>query len=276
MSRSPAAKTKKHLNPVDRVGSLTAVGCGIVAPAHATRQAWVQIESAHLVLSLVADPIAAGWLASVNPNVRSLAVYYAVGKPRRQTYEDMVLDIVGEVVSGKQVCAVSYGHPGVFAYPLHESIRRVRERGLSATMFPAVSAEDCLFADLGIDPAQSGCCSFEATDFLLYDRHIDETATLILWQIGVIGERSYKLTRETWNLDGVDALVERLRSAYPADHHVILYEAARLVTDDPTIEHLSLDRLASAPITTLSTLVVPPAAKPAVNRSMYARLTSGT
>jgi hypothetical protein len=35
-------------------------------------------------------------------------------------------------------------------------------------MLPAISAEDCLFADLGVDPADHGCPSYEATDFLVH------------------------------------------------------------------------------------------------------------
>jgi len=31
-------------------------------------------------------------------------------------------------------------------------------------MLPGISAEDCLVADLGIDPASSGCQSYEAND----------------------------------------------------------------------------------------------------------------
>jgi len=37
-------------------------------------------------------------------------------------------------------------------------------------MLPGISAEECLFADRGIDPAQTGACSFEATDFLVHHR----------------------------------------------------------------------------------------------------------
>jgi hypothetical protein len=36
-------------------------------------------------------------------------------------------------------------------------------------MLPAVSAEDCLFADLGVDPGAAGCQSHEAADFLILD-----------------------------------------------------------------------------------------------------------
>ena len=54
----------------------------------------------------------------------------------------------------------------VFVQPSHESIAIARLEGFSARMLPGISAEDCLFADIGLDPGKDGCQSFEATDFL--------------------------------------------------------------------------------------------------------------
>ena len=43
-----------------------------------------------------------------------------------------------------------------------------------------MSAEDCLFADLGLDPAVVGCAQYEATDLLIYGRRPDPSAALIV------------------------------------------------------------------------------------------------
>ena len=48
-------------------------------------------------------------------------------------------------------------------------------------MLPGISSEDCLFADLGVDPGVSGCQSYEATDFLMNAPIIDSSTQLILW-----------------------------------------------------------------------------------------------
>ena len=61
--------------------------------------------------------------------------------------------ILEPVRAGKRVCAAFYGHPGVFVLPSHDAISRARAEGFEATMLPGVSAEDCLVADLGVDPA---------------------------------------------------------------------------------------------------------------------------
>jgi hypothetical protein len=91
-------------------------------------------------------------------------------------------------------------------------------------MLPGVSTEDCLFADLGIDPA-AGCQSYEATDFLLNGRRIDTSAALVLWQAGVVGDLRYRQGPAT---DGLRVLVDHLLHLYPGDHRVMVYEAATL------------------------------------------------
>ena len=54
-------------------------------------------------------------------------------------------------------------------------------------------------------------------------------------------------------------LVERLRRFYPEDHNVIVYEAAQFAFSEPKIHHCELLNLTMAPITSATTLVVPPA-----------------
>jgi len=41
---------------------------------------------------------------------------------------------------GLNVCAVFYGHPGVFADPAHNAIRLARREGFRALMLPGISA----------------------------------------------------------------------------------------------------------------------------------------
>ena len=95
--------------------------------------------------------------------------------------------ILEPVRAGKRVCAAFYGHPGVFVLPSHDAIARARAEGFDAAMQPGVSAEDCLVADLGVDPAVNGLQSYEASDFLRRRPAIEPTTALVLWQIGVVG-----------------------------------------------------------------------------------------
>jgi precorrin-6B methylase 1 len=253
-------------------GSLTVIGIGIRAPAQATLEASAAIARAERVFSIVADPVAEYWIRSLNSNTEPLTRLYAVGKPRLQTYREMVERIVESVRAGFQVCAVSYGHPGVYAYPLHESIRRLRAEGFKAEMLPGISADACLFAELGIDPADAGCRSYEATDFLVLSRSPDTASGLLLWQIGSIAEAGVREMDEAWNLHGLSVLTERLLQAYRPEHEVIVYEASRYPLCDSTVVRTPLVDLPQARVTALSTLYVPPMTKARPDATMARRL----
>lgn len=253
-------------------GSLTTVGIGIRAPAQTTLEASSQIEHAEKVFSLCADPLAEYWIRSLNASTESLSYLYAVGKERRETYREMVEQIMGAVRENVRVCAVAYGHPGVAAYPLHEAVRRARAEGFHAEMFAGVSAEDCLFAELGVDPVSQGCRSYEATDFLLHPRGADPTSHLILWQIGAIAITAFKPEVAVWNPKGVAILAETLLEDYPPDHEVVIYEAAQLPLCDSMIERAALKKLPQARMTPMSTLFVPAIRRAPVDETMRTRL----
>jgi uncharacterized protein YabN with tetrapyrrole methylase and pyrophosphatase domain len=206
-------------------GSLVVVGTGIKIANQCTIEARHHIESADVVFEVVGDRLAQNFLRSLNRNVVSLQPFYGRDRARSDTYEQMVETIVAAVRAGKRVCAAFYGHPGVYVYPSHESVRRAREAGFEAEMLPAVSADACIFADLGFDPGWLGCQSFEATDFVINARKFDPTAVM---------------------------------EDYPADHQVTVYCAATLPVGEPHVQTLPLNRLAEAEITQESTLIVPP------------------
>jgi hypothetical protein len=123
-------------------------------------------------------------------------------------------------------------------------------------MEPGISAEACLYADLGIDPGKRGVQSMEATHFMVYDRQPDTAGLVLLWQVALSGDLS--CTRMHADRDGLQALVEKLLRWYPADHGVILYEAAQLPIGSPRIEHLALRDLPAARYEEYTTLVIPP------------------
>jgi uncharacterized protein YabN with tetrapyrrole methylase and pyrophosphatase domain len=208
------------------------------------------------------------WIERLNPSAQSLYPFYAPGKPRRETYNEMVQEIMAWVRRGLDVCVVLYGHPGVFVTPSHEAIRQARQEGFEATMLPGVSAEDCMFADLGVDPGD-GCQTYEATEFLLYPRMIDYRSALILWQVAGVGERGGAVAP---SLEGLGVLAERLEEDYGPDHEVILYEASPYPVAGPTIERVRLRDLPSATPSPMATLYVPPRAEAQPDLEMFDRL----
>ncbi len=252
-------------------GWLVVVGTGIKLVAHVTREAEQWIRMADKVLHVVADPAVDEWIGQLNPSAECLNTLYGEGKPRRQTYDEMVERILEAVRAGHRVCAVFYGHPGVFVYPSHRAVRLAREEGFRAWMTPAVSAEDCLVSDLGLDPARYGCQSYEATGFLVRRRIVDPNAALILWQIGVIGDQSVR-EPGTFNREGIAALIEVLSESHGPEHPVTVYRAAQWPIGRPHIETVPVTRLLDADITPLSTLYVPPRGEPEMEQAMLSRL----
>ncbi len=241
-----------------RRGQLTAVGIGISAVSHATVQARLAIERADLVLTLIPDPVAELWVHSLNPSVQPLSANYLPGRKRVELYEEMADVLLGHVRSGKHVCGVAFGHPGVAATPFHLAVKRAREEGFEAIMFPAVSSLDCLFADLGVDPARDGCSVYDATEFLESRRGVDPTSSLVLFQIGVIDDPTVPMSG-TAPKAGLARLAGALREWYDADHLVAAYVAAQNVIERPRIDWIDLSRLPAADIESAATLYVPPA-----------------
>lgn len=255
-------------------GSLTIVGTGIQAGGQVTVEAQAHMEQADKLLFLVADPATHYWIRKLNPTAETLETFYGEGKNRLVTYEEMIERILSCVREGGRVCVAFYGHPGVFVYPSHESIKRARAEGYAARMLPGISAEDCLFADLGIDPGVSGCQSFEATDFLIHDRTWDPYVSLILWQIAVIGEMGYRTDRLANRL-GLEVLVDVLGTPYGLDHDVVVYEASQYAVVEPVMNRVALADLPDARVSGISTLYVPPKAGSRLSQDMVRRLGIG-
>ena len=255
-------------------GSLACVGLGMMLGAHLSPRSRSHIERADVVFALVSDPLVELWLGEMRRDARSLQPYYgdgsAAGKPRIDSYREMVEAILVEVRAGNRVCAVFYGHPGVFALVPHRAIEHARAEGFDAVMEPGISAEDCLYADLGIDPGAFGCQHFEASQFMFYRRCIDTSAMLVLWQVGIAGDRT--LRRFSTGASHRKLLVELLAEHYPRDHQVIAYEAATLPISEPRMEAMALSDLVSAELRLQTTLVVPPARTMERNDAMLARI----
>lgn len=253
-------------------GSLVVVGTGISVAGQMTLAAKSHIENADIVFMGIMNKVGEHAVTAINPNTVSLDDLYQEGKSRAVTYNQMADRIVQAVVDGHKVCAAFYGHPGVFVTPSYQAIRRVRELGLDAQMLPGISAEDCLIADLGIDPSRFGCQSYEATQFLFRDYRIDPYMTQIIWQIGLAGEASLSVLNATHSKPGLAMLADILREHYPDDHELIIYEAATLPLCEPKIQKVLLSELMYAEPTLISTLVVPSLGLPAYRQDRLAKL----
>ena len=252
--------------------TLVIVGTGINGVEHLHNGARAWLASADRVFYLVADPATESIIQQLSPNAASLAQLYDAQIHRHVTYRLMVDVLLSHLLVHPLVCAAFYGHPCVFVDSARQAVRRAREAGFRALVVPAVSAEDCLFADLGLDPGRSGCQSFEVTDFLVVRRQIDTSCPLILWQISALGILTGGASSGPNQTPHLSVLAEVLTAYYGADHQAVIYEAATLPLAKPRIEPLPIRRIPEARVTSASTLYVPPNRQPTIDATMLRRL----
>ena len=170
---------------MESTGALFVVGTGLRIEGQVTQEALAAIRSADKLFHLIQDVLTHRWLAELNPTAESLYDTYAVGRPRRESYDEMVERMLVPVRRGRKVCAAFYGHPGVFVMPGARGDpprpRRRARRGDAAgdlrRRLPLRRPRN--------RSRHGGCQSFEATDFLLRRRRFDPSSHLLLWQIGV-------------------------------------------------------------------------------------------
>ncbi|MHA2105686.1 MAG: SAM-dependent methyltransferase [Candidatus Hodarchaeales archaeon] len=235
---------------------LIVVGTGI-SVGHLTIEAISEIESADKLIYLVPDPITEKKLLDLNKTGESLHTFYVVGKERIEIYNEMVDHILSFLTDQKDdfsLCVAFYGHPGVYTYPSHKAIEIAREMGIEAKMLPGISAEDCLYADLGIDPGEKGSQSFEATHFLESKINFNPDVNLILWQIGILGNSDYQFKPKKRT---IEELKDYLLKYYSKDHKIILYEAATHKIFNSKVletEIKDLDKIEIDPLMTLCVL----------------------
>lgn len=253
--------------------SLTVVGTGIRAGLQLTPEARHAIAAADEVFYLTTETLTISLIEEINPRARSLVGYYSTNRPRSETYEEMVSVVIGALDAGRNVCAAFYGHPGSYVWPAHEAIRRAHDAGHDATMLPGISAEDCLIADLGIDPATEGWQSYIAEDFLIRPRRFDVHVPLILRQIAAIGEEA---TPEAPNRHGIQVLASVLQEYFGPDHPATIYVAATYPLAKPIIDTVPLAELATADVPPLATLYVPAASPAEADPVMERRLAADT
>ena len=251
-------------------GSLACVGMGMTLGSHLTPLARSHIQQADVVFAGLSDSVVEMSLQRMHPDVRSLQPYYQEGKSRLKTYRQWVDLMMTEVRAGKRVCGVFYGHPGIFAWSPHKAIEAARAEGFAAHMEPGISAEDCLYADLGIDPGRYGCQHFEASQLLFFERRIDPTGYLVLWQVGLVGDRS--LGRSKTGPAYRQLLVDVLSRDYPLDHELIIYRGATLPIQKPRVRRVALRDLPQLELPAEETVILPPAAALRPNLALQERL----
>ena len=275
LSAAPAVRpgpgTSTNGQQARTAGSLTIVGTGYAVSGQVTPETRWWIDNADKLFYLVTDTATSAWLRGRNVSAESLHDSYIEGESGLKASQRMAERIVDAVRAGHSVTAAFSGHPAILLETPHRARRMARAEGYPARMLPAVSFEDTLVADLGIDPAVDGRTLWEATMFLEREPITDPTSLLVLMQVGAIGEANYRSGTRP-NRPGLEQLQESLARRYGLGHEAIVYECAQLPVLEPRVERPTIGDIANAPVSVRSTLVIPPLERRPANRERLRRL----
>jgi siroheme synthase len=251
-------------------GRLIIAGSGIRAVGQLTMETVAWVEAADVVCYVLADPITERWVLDHARSAEDLSRLHDAEQVRLHSYATMAARMVDHARRGKTVVGLFYGHPGVFTSPSHWAIELAQSEGIEATMLPGVSAEDCLFADLGVDPGQGAFQAFEATEMLLSKREPAPDAHVVVWQIGVIAAQQLATGA------GLSVFTDYLLGFYDAGHEVVHYRAPQTVLGKPLRQKVSLGQLPTVAASVTSTLYIPPALSRSIDAGQVALLSDGS
>lgn len=229
-------------------------------------QALDYIQRADIVHYLVLDNATEAFIQLHAKKAADLYQYYDTEKNRLTTYTQMAEIMVNSVREGNLTVAVLYGHPGIFVCPSHRAIAICKEEGYEAKMLPGISAADCLFADLGIDPSTHGCMMIEATLMLFGEGRLDPRNHLIIWQPGAVGKAQMVFDNEY-----LPRIADYLEPVYGADFPIIAYLGAMRPLEKPRMDRITVGDLRrkdgpASWINACTTLYLPPKELPQLRR----------
>jgi len=244
-----------------RSAELFLVGLGLKS-AHLTAEVREVLSSCRSVLYTSYVPGTEALLQACCPSVVNLSRFYEPGLDRVTTYKRMAAAALDAAVADPPVALALYGHPLLLSLPALICLRAAPHLDLRVSALPAISALDCLMADLRVDPVASGVQMHEATDVLLYRRRILPELATILWQVGVVGTRLHSEAVVSLP-ERVQALTDYLLDFFPPGHPGFLVSSS--VTSAPS-EIIAI-RLADLPrysrvLNVAMTLYLPPVAGP--------------
>ncbi len=233
-------------------------GSGIKSIAHLTKETISCIRHADMTIYLANEPVIENWIQTNSNNHISLEDTYFSHSDRAESYKAMTKKIIETANTFESTCVVFYGHPCIFAQSALAACHELyKSKTHKIEILPSISALDCLYSDLKINPASHGCQSYEATDFLLYDRSLDTEAHLILWQFGLLGMTKHDRSKSKIRL--YQLMKKKLLSLYNKHHKIIIYEATQYPTFEPQISEYTISDIhANMPLNKLSTVYIPP------------------
>ena len=193
------------------------VGLGVLNVDHITRETERVIRRSNEVLYVDTGVATPAYLESLSPRATSLfATSYEENGHRLNAYYGMAARVLDAAMDHPPVTFAMHGHPIVGAYAPFLIRDMARLLDLEVLVLPGVSAMDCLFAELMVDPCASGMQMYEATDLLLRRRPLQPDVPALIWQIGCVETRLH--SQRVSKSERFERLRAHLLRFYPPEH----------------------------------------------------------
>src|SRR3990167_5576738 len=245
---------------------LIVTGSGIKSVAHITEETKKVIQGADKVLYLVHEDTLKEWILREAQEAESLEPIYFSSNKRVDAYHKITAYIISEYKKVACLCIVFYGHPTVFADSALQAVKQIKADGGDAVILPAISSMDCLFSDLEIDPGDQGSFSIDATELLIYEKPINTSTHVILWQCANLGTHDLSQTKK------LPVLLDYLSRSYLNEHPICIYEASIYPSQKPRIDWTSMGNLLSTEINAGTTVYIPPVSRGELSRKYISLL----
>ncbi|MHC0449673.1 MAG: SAM-dependent methyltransferase [Candidatus Lariskella arthropodorum] len=237
--------------------NLYIVGSGIKTLSHFTKEFETYTTQSDIVFYLNNDPVTKQWYQKYAKKSYDLDnIYQKDNRTHRSNIYHAIADyVISEFQSYDNICFALYGHPFFCAQPaLHAIEKIVRDReDIKIHSFPAVSALDCLWIDLKVNPAEKGMQLYEASFMIHREIPLLSHVDLVVLQAGLIDIDTIYTGKEE---SSINKLKDYLLKFYSHDHPLVIYEAAQFPSHQPKIISCSVGKLVKDDISTLSTLYI--------------------
>lgn len=253
------------------------VGTGMAGYSQVTKEVEDTLERSDIVLSLNHQDTALEYVSEI-ANTVDLISEYNENEERKATYRriaDRVLE-EAEKPENERVTFATYGHPMYFVDPARIIIHDAPE-DVDVEVLPGISSIDCLYADIGLDPARNGLQIFDATDVLVREFELNPAVPALLLQIGSIETSLYSTKMSTPGR--FSRIKNHLLNFYSGDHEIFLLKTAVYPFSDSEQIKFQIDEFddewISNKIDSTHTLYIPPAEQKGVeNEELLQQLTS--
>ena len=238
MATGHATGTQDQRVAAKRGYDIYIVGLGILSYLQVTREVEQALRLCKKVFYLhPEDALVGRYLNTLGPTVVNIYGNYEEAVPRNKAYEGMIETVLEAAKATPPVSLALYGHPLVFVTPTKVICERAPKLGLSVKVLPGISALDCIFVDLGLDPC-AGLVMYEANDLLLRRYPLLPDVPCLIWQPGTVESELFTLRQ---NKPARFLRLKRyLLECYPPDHEVTIITCATNPAVDAKITKVAL------------------------------------